>query len=177
MHVKSFSVSAFFRNSKELFAAALGIEILCIASAEVGENLGLYAFGFNPVGIAAAYAAGYALAGFTTFLTILGRGNHGSCCSVLEHESSGFLSGLKGTLTDFASGIRKIAVLHKQPNLKGLLKSSLIILVTAESACIITAETVDLLLYQYSVLLSIPLALIAGAFAIVVPQAVKKSRG
>ncbi len=165
-----------------MFAAALGIEILCIASAEIGENVGLYAFGLNPAGIAAAYVMGYGLAGLATFLTILGR-NNGidkacGCCSLLEKEGrEGFLPNLKGTLTDFASGIRKMAALHRQPNLKGLLKSSLLILVTAESACIITAETVGLLLYQYSVLLSIPLALVAGALAIVVPQAIKKSRG
>jgi hypothetical protein len=55
------------------YAAALGIEILCIAAAEIGENTALYLFGFNPSGIAIAYILGYALAGFTTFATILGR--------------------------------------------------------------------------------------------------------
>jgi hypothetical protein len=34
-------------TSKKLYAAALGIEILCIMSAEIGENIGLYTFGFN----------------------------------------------------------------------------------------------------------------------------------
>jgi hypothetical protein len=33
---------------KGLYAAALGIEILCITAAEIGENTGLYLFGFNP---------------------------------------------------------------------------------------------------------------------------------
>lgn len=56
----------FFRHAKSLYAAALGIEILCIAAAEIGENTGLYLFGFNLVGIPIAYAMGYSLAGFTT---------------------------------------------------------------------------------------------------------------
>jgi hypothetical protein len=34
-----------------LYAAALGIEILCIAAAEIGENTGLYIFGFNTKGL------------------------------------------------------------------------------------------------------------------------------
>lgn len=80
----------FFKRAKALYAAALGIEILCIAAAEIGENTGLYLFGFNLVGIPIAYATGYALAGLTTFATILGRYNYGSndridsCCFVLE---------------------------------------------------------------------------------------------
>jgi hypothetical protein len=59
----------FFSHAKELYAAALGIEILCIAAAEIGENTGLYLFGYNAIGIAIAYVMGYALAGFTTFVT------------------------------------------------------------------------------------------------------------
>ena len=55
-----------------MYAAALGIEILCIMSAEIGENIGLYTFGFNLHGIVIAYVLGYALAGFSTFMTILG---------------------------------------------------------------------------------------------------------
>jgi hypothetical protein len=98
--------------AKGLYAAALGIEILCIAAAEIGENTGLYLFGFNPGGIAIAYAMGYALAGLTTFITILGRydynhrnekgtGTHeiDSCCSVLKQDSTvGFLSNVKRVL-------------------------------------------------------------------------------
>jgi hypothetical protein len=45
------SLVQFLRNVKGLYAAALGIEILCIAAAEIGENTGLYLFGFNLVGI------------------------------------------------------------------------------------------------------------------------------
>jgi amino acid permease len=60
--------------------------------------------------------------------------------------------------------------------LNRILKTSLYILVTAESICILTAETVDLVFYQYSLLLSIPLALFAGAFTVVVPEAYRKYR-
>jgi hypothetical protein len=56
------------------------------------------------------------------------------------------------------------------------LKTSLVILITAESVCILTAETVDLIFYKYSILLSIPLALLAGAFTVVVPEAYRKTR-
>ena len=50
------------------------------------------------------------------------------------------------------------------------------VLIIAESACILTAETVDLVFYNYSLFLSIPLALLAGAFTIVAPEAFKKLR-
>jgi hypothetical protein len=179
-------LSPFFRRVKGLYAAALGIEILCIAAAEIGENTGLYLFGFNLVGIPIAYAMGYALAGFTTFATILGRYNYygsskkkiDSCCSVLEQggAGSGFLSNLRTTFRNFVVGIAMMPQLYKQPNLKYIIKTSIYILITAESACILTAETVDLIFYQYSILLSIPLALLAGAFAVVAPEAYRKIR-
>jgi len=171
----------FFRNTKSLYAAALGIEILCIAAAEIGENTGLYLFGFNLVGIPIAYAMGYTLAGFTTFATILGRYNYGSndkidsCCSVLEQRAgSGFIQSIKTTFRNFTVGITKMPQLHKQPNLKYILKTSLFILVTAESVCILTAETIDLIFYQYTILLSVPLALLAGAYTVFVPEAYRK---
>jgi hypothetical protein len=173
----------FLRNIKGLYAAALGIEILCISAAEIGENTGLYLFGFNLIGIPIAYAMGYALAGFTTFAAILGRYNYASnndkidscCSSVLEQGSgSGFIPNLKTTFKNFVIGITKLPQLHKQPNLKYILKSSAYILVTAESACILTAETVDLIFYQYSILLAIPLALLAGAFTVVAPETYRK---
>src|SRR5215204_7769536 len=125
----SFSSSGlpqFLRHVKALYAAALGIEILCIAAAEIGENTGLYLFGFNPLGIAIAYAMGYSLAGFTTFITILGRYNllsslnQGmcSCCSVLEQDSSkGFVSNLSTTFRNFLVGLRRLPLLYNQPNL------------------------------------------------------------
>jgi hypothetical protein len=179
------ATSLFFRNVKTLYPMALGIEILCIASAELGENTGLFLFGYrNPVGIVIAYAMGYGVASFTTFATILGRYNYGSdgngmcsCCSVLEQqtENNGYILGLKTSFKNFVEGIRKMPQLYKQPNLMTILKTSLIILVTAETACILTAETVDLLLYK-SLFLSIPLALFAGAFTVVAPEAYKKTK-
>jgi hypothetical protein len=90
-------ITRFLKYAKGLYAAALGIEILCIAAAEVGENTGLYLFGFNPVGISVAYVMGYTLASFTTFATILGRYDYRSdktmmmcsgCCSHLEQDSN-----------------------------------------------------------------------------------------
>lgn len=56
------------------------------------------------------------------------------------------------------------------------MKSSLYILATAESACILTAETVGIVFYQYSIFLSVPLALLVGAFTIVVPQDYKMNK-
>jgi hypothetical protein len=61
-----------------MYGEALGTEILCIAAAEVGENSGLYLFGFNLTGRPIVYAMGYALAGFTAFAAILGRYNYAS---------------------------------------------------------------------------------------------------
>jgi hypothetical protein len=52
------SIYEFFRHVKSLYAAALGIEILCITAAEIGENTGLYILGFNHIGIPIAYAMG-----------------------------------------------------------------------------------------------------------------------
>jgi hypothetical protein len=178
----SSGLSQFLKNIKALYAAALGIEILCIAAAEIGENTGLYLYGFNLIGIPIAYAMGYALAGFVTFIAILGRYNYisnngkiGSCCSVLEQGAgSGFIPNLKITFKNFVIGITKLPHLYRQPNLKYLLKTSAYILVTAESACILTAETVDLIFYQYSIFLAVPLALLAGAFTVVVPEAYRK---
>ena len=46
------------------------------------------------------------------------------------------------------------------------LKTSLIILVTAETACILAAETIDLIFYKHSMFLSIPLALLAETLAV-----------
>jgi hypothetical protein len=178
------SITTFLGYVKRIYAAALGIEILCIAVAEIGENTSLYLFGFNLSGIAIAYSLGYALAGFTTFVTILGRYNYSSpnqticsCCSVLEQDSQkGFISNLKTTFKNFVVGIKKLPYLYKQQNLKTILKTSLVILITAESACILTAETVDLIFYKYYIVLSISLALVAGAFTVVAPEAYRKLR-
>jgi hypothetical protein len=181
---------SFFFYAKSLFAAALGIEILCIAAAEIGENTGLYIFGFNTGGIAVAYVIGYVLAGFVTFVTILGRYDKNrqsgkgqsivgidSCCSVLEQDSTQrFMPNLKTTFTNFASGFKRLFRICRQTGMKTILKSSLFILVTAESACILTAETVDLIFYRYSILLSVPLALLAGAFTVVAPAAYRRAK-
>ena len=189
-HQDNFGLRSFFLYAKGLYAAALGIEILCIAAAEIGENTGLYIFGFNAGGIAIAYVMGYTLAGFVTFVTILGRyGNHrqsengqsiegiDSCCSVLEQDSTQrFMPNLKTTFTNFASGFKRLFRIRRQRGMKMILKSSLFILITAESACILTAETVDLIFYQYSILLSVPLALLAGAFTVVAPAAYRRAK-
>ena len=170
----------FFNITKNLYPAALGIEILCIVSAELGENIGLYTFGFNLIGIALAYVIGYALAGFTTFMTILGRYTGtglkiDSCCSVLERQSNkGFLSNMFLTFGYFIKGIKKISFLKIKPNLKYILKTSMIILITAESACILTAETIGIVFYNYSILLAIPLALLVGGLTVVFIEAYKK---
>lgn len=181
-HKQLASSFRYLGHVKDLYAAALGIEILCIAAAEIGENTGLYLFGFNPSGIVTAYAMGYVLAGFTTFITILGRYNLSSskqdmcsCCSVLEQDSNkGFIPNLSITFRNFAVGLKRLPSLYKQPSLGSILKTSLVILVTAESVCILSAETVDLIFYRYSILLSVPLALLAGAFAVVAPIAYRK---
>jgi len=117
----------FFNITKNLLPVALGIEILCIMAAKIGENIGLYAFGFNLTGIILAYIIGYALAGFTTFMTILGRYTGTglkieSCCSVLEQQSNkGSLSNMFLTFGYFIKGIKKILYLKKEPNLHFIL--------------------------------------------------------
>jgi hypothetical protein len=60
--------------------------------------------------------------------------------------------------------------------MKYKVRTSVFIFIIAESACILTAETVDLVFYNYSLFLSIPLAFLAGAFTIVAPEAFKKLR-
>jgi hypothetical protein len=57
-----------------------------------------------------------------------------------------------------------------------ILKAIIFILITAESVCILTAGIGDLILYNHSLLLSIPPALIAGAFIVVTPEGFKESR-
>ena len=175
----------FFYNVKMLYATALGIEVLCILAAEIGENSSFAVFGYKTIsGIVMGYVIGYILSTFTTFATILGRYNYDSnqkacsCCSVLEanDNSKGFILNLLRTFRNFIVGIKKMPHLYKQSNFMSILKTSIIILITAESACIITAETVDLFLYKHSILLSIPLALFAGAFAVVAPEAYRRTK-
>jgi hypothetical protein len=178
------SISRFLRYVKRLYAAALGIEILCIAAAEIGENISLYILGFNHIGLPIAYVIGYSLATFTTFATILGRYKYGSsnsnidsCCSVLEQDhKNGFISNVVITFKNFGLGLRKMKELPKQSNLGQILKTSIVILITAETACIITAETVDLIFYKHAIYLSIPLALVAGAFTVAASEAYRKMK-
>jgi hypothetical protein len=65
---------------------------------------------------------------------------------------------------------------YKQRNLRCIIMTSLIILITAESICILTAEIVDLIFYKYTILLSVPLAVLAGAFPVVPPEAYRKMK-
>ncbi len=171
----------FFWNAKNMYASALGIEILCILSAEIGQNSSFFLFGFKtPIDIIISYIMGYGLAGFTTFATILGRYNFekivDGCCSVLEDESHGFTYNFKKTFRNCVMGIKRIPQLYKSPDLKQIMKASFYILITAESVCILTAETVNLVFFRHALWLSIPLSLLAGAFAITIIEAYKKSK-
>jgi hypothetical protein len=167
-----------------VYVAALGIEILCIMSAEIGENAGLYIFGYNLLGIVLSYMLGFSLAGVSTFMSILGRHDFnkkfnikidGGCCSFLDETSNkGFIFNLVETFLNFKRGIIKLIINKNNPQMKNIIKSSIIILITAESACIITAETVDLLFYKSSLFLSIPLSLIIGTLTLTIVESLKK---
>jgi hypothetical protein len=164
-----------------MFAAAMGIEILCITAAEIGLNIGLFFFGYHAIGIALSYMTGYSLAAFATFITILGRTRPGqkidSCCSVLEQQADkGFGSNLILTIRNFGSGLSILFHLSEYADLKDIIKTSIIILITAESACILTAETVDLIFYKKSVFLSSIFGLFVGSFTVVAIEAYKKIR-
>ena len=183
---KSYFLQQISQNIRRTFVAALGIEVLCIICAEIGENIGISVFGFNLYGIVIAYTLGFALAGFSTFMTILGRydfKNHkeikhiGGCCSFLEENSSrGFIFNLMTTFLNFKRGFTQFLNNWNNPQIKNIIKPSLIILITAESACIITAETVTLLFYQYSIFLAIPLALVIGTFTLTLVESTRKIR-
>ena len=80
------------------------------------------------------------------------------------------------TFKNFGLGVSKLFSLRRQSNIKHILKTSLIILFTAETVCILTAETVDLVFYNYSLLLSIPLALLAGSLTVALPEAYRKTK-
>jgi hypothetical protein len=174
----------FFVSMKKMYSSALGIELLCVLTAELGAIIGFYLFGFNPFGIIMSFILAYGLAGSVTMISIIGRNRHSdlgvmsTCCSILEHEGGGgFLAGIKETFSHLPSGVKNIASIHKQRDAGKMIKASLVLLVTAESGCIITAATVDVLLYQYSILLSIPLALLAGSLTIAATTSFKVARG
>ncbi len=180
IHLKESNATVkFFFNVKNLYASALGIEILCILSAEIGQNASFILFGFKtPFAITISYVLGYGLAGFTTFATILGRYNLDSvidsCCSVLEYDKNGFVSNIKTTFRNFAIGIEKIPKISQMSDYKKILKTSLYVLVTSESICIITAETVNLEFFRHALWLSIPLSLFTGALAITLLESYKR---
>ena len=167
--------SSLVRNSILLFPSALGIEIICILSSIIGESIGFYLFGFNVVGIIYAYSLGFLVAGFTIFLVILGRyREHQSinlCCHDNHQFQLGFRSNFITTFKYFKNGWYSLAFLFYNKNKNKLVTRALYLLLTAESICIITAQTIDLLFYNYSVFLSIPLALIAGSLVISIQQA------
>jgi hypothetical protein len=99
------------------------------------------------------------------------------CCSILETSSNlSFLSGLKYTLGSFALGLKRLAQFHKEPNKAQILRTSIVLLLTAESGCILTAATVDFVLYQYSLFLSVPVSLVAGTMAVAAPHAFRLAR-
>lgn len=141
-------------------------------------------FGFNLYGIVIAYTTGFALAGFSTFMTILGRYDFKSaedvnhirgCCSFLEENTGkGFIFNLITTFVNFKRGFSKFIVHRNNPQMKNILKTSLIILITAESACILTAETVTILFYNYSTFLAIPVALLIGTFTLTLVESTRK---
>jgi len=166
--------SLFLRETKRLFPSAFGIEVLCVTSAEIGGFLALWNYGFNTFGITMSYVMAYALAGFTTFASILGRSAHAhdedeiicGCGDMEHHDSAGFGAGIKQTFVNFASGLSMMTRLHRKANAWRIIKASLIVLISAESGCIIAAATIDVMLYQYSAFLSIPAALLAGTLTV-----------
>jgi hypothetical protein len=148
--MKEHPIHRFFQNVGKLYATALAIEVLCICAAEIGENSSFVMFGYRTtLGITVGYFLGYGLSAFTTFATILGRSNYSeqmcSCCSVLEQDSKGFIATLLTTFKNCWIGFKKMVRLYRQPNLKTILLRSIVILVTAETVCILTAETIDLI--------------------------------
>ncbi len=171
----------FFFNVKSMYVSALAIEILCIMSAEVGENTGFFLFGYQRIdGISIGFILGYTLAGFSTFASILGRYNLDNvmegCCSALDCKDRSFVSSLKTTFRNFAIGVTKMPYLHKQPYAKQIIKTSLYVLIVSESLCILTALTVDFIFYRHSLWLSIPLALVVGTFTITALESYRKVR-
>src|SRR2546430_851271 len=93
------------------------------------------------------------------------------CCCVEIH-----LKGNKPTLKNFAIGIERIPQVYKIPDFGQIMKSSLYVLITGESVCILTAETVNLAFFRHALWLSIPLSLLAGAFAITLIEAYRKAK-
>ena len=99
----------------------------------------------------------------------------GGCCSFLEESSSkGFIFNLLETFLNFKRGFINFVNNRNNPQIKEIVKQSIVILITAESACILTAETVDLLFYKISTILAIPLSLIIGTLTLTTVESIKK---
>jgi hypothetical protein len=131
----------FFKSSPTVIGTQKGSEY---------ESTPLNFIGYHGFGIMLSYIIGYPLASLTTFTTILGRIRPGhridSCCSVLELQSNnGFASNFILTFRNFASDISSLFYLFNYSDFKGIIKTSIFILITAQSACILTAETGDLI--------------------------------
>jgi hypothetical protein len=164
-----------------MYVSALAIEILCIMSAEIGENTSFFLMGYKTIsGISIGFLLGYALAGFSTFASILGRYNLDNvmdgCCSALDCKDKRFIPSLTSSFRNFALGVTKIPYLYKQPYAKQIIKTSIYVMIVSESLCILSAETMDFVFYRHSLWLSIPLALFVGAFAITALESYRKIR-
>lgn len=180
----------FLRETKRMLPAAFGIEIICTASAETGSIIGILLFGFTTIGFIMSFLLAYGVAGCTAFVSIVGRARSHEksysrrngemtcgCDAVLAHGSDiGFISAIGLTFKYFVSGLRELPSLHRAPHAGRIVKLGLFILITAESACIVTTATVDFFLYQYSLFLSIPLALVSGAIVVALIAAYKSAR-
>jgi hypothetical protein len=151
-------------------------------SASLGEYIGFFLFGnVSSFSIAAAYVSRYCTAGAVTVITIIGRkrADHEildlNCSSLLANNSArGFLPNFVSTLTNFIRGIRELREIPGQSEFKSLIKTSIFIFITAESFCIVSAETVGLVLNNYTILVSLPVGIFIGALAIVLAASVKQ---
>lgn len=172
----------FFNQVKKSYPSAVGIIVLCILSSQLGQVISFVLFGYHDIfGIAMSYGFGYGLASLTTFCSILGRYSSkqglGACCSAIEQGSKiSLVSNLKNTFGYCGIGMKMIPHLHELPNLKHVIKTSIYILVTAESACILTAETVNLVFFRQAMWLSMPLGLFAAAFVVTAIESYKMTR-
>ncbi len=173
---------SFWNKVKNSYPSAVGIIVLCVLSSQLGQGISFVLFGYHDLfGIVMSYALGYGLASLSTFCTIIGRyspkNGIGGCCSALEQGgNTGFVSNLKNTFRDCWIGIKKIPHLKELPNARNVIKTSIYILITAESACILTAETVNLAFFRHAMWLSMPLGLLAAAFVVTVIETCKMRR-
>jgi hypothetical protein len=182
--ITRFTSTIAYRSNQllKMFLSALGLELMCFFSASTGQTMAVYWLGFNQTGITFGFIFGFALAGFLTLCTILGRMKKTSQglfahdgCSVLSHSSS-FIRSLRSTVFAFLIGIRILYKLPSLPNSTVIIKNALIILITAESCCIITAEIVDMIFYRSAVLFSIPLGIAGGAASIMLIEIIRNQR-